>query len=78
VKLATVIREEPVLRMRGTNYHGRVMGTLYFGVPWTNLGPETTLQAVDGLVQYLRSNGGMVSSKIRNDHFIPHPSFDAV
>jgi len=40
----------------------------------SNLRPETAVQAFDGFVQFLQSNGGMVSSKIRNDYFLPHPS----
>lgn len=42
--------------------------------PGSNLRPETAVQAFGGFVQFFQSNGGMVSSKIRNDHFLPHPS----
>lgn len=42
--------------------------------PGSNLGPETAFQAFGGFVQFLQSNGGVVSSKIRNDRFLPHPS----
>ena len=42
--------------------------------PGSNLRPETAVQAFGGFVQFLQSNGGMVSCKIRNDHFLPHPS----
>lgn len=42
--------------------------------PGSNFLPETAVQAFGGFVQFLQSNGGMVSSKIRNDHFLPHHS----
>jgi hypothetical protein len=42
--------------------------------PGSNRRSDTAVQAFGGFVQFLLSNGGIMSSEIRNDHYLPHPS----